>query len=372
MNFVNIDLAIFLLILAVAGVASWYGYRQVKSEAVYLFAGRKTGFFALTSTLVMTEFNTATLIAFSSLGYYAGIRALLLPLIFLIAISFYAVAVAKKWKEFDGSSVAEFFSKKYDKRIGKAVSAILLIAMSCFTASYIKSLAMIFSPLFPMVSMWLLSAILVAIILVVTLRGGLVAIIQVDLVSFVLVCIFFPALLYFAAGKIDGDISTALSSVAGAKIALPSRFVISLICISMFTYILAPWYGQKIFAAKTKKIAFTSTITASVFVFLLYSCAVLAVALFRTTGATLSNIEQGFPEAIHFFLPAGWRGFGYSILFIAATTTLAGVWSAMSTMVIVDFLPSRNQSKFSRGLIITLLIAVFTYILSNTFIDQVF
>jgi len=47
------------------------------------------------------------LIAFSSLGYYAGIRALLLPLIFLIAISFYAVVVAKKWKEFDGSSVAE-------------------------------------------------------------------------------------------------------------------------------------------------------------------------------------------------------------------------------------------------------------------------
>ena len=52
--------------------------------------------------------------------------------------------------------------------------------------------------------------------------------------------------------------------------ALPFRFVTTLIVLTCFTYIAAPWYGQKIFAARTERIAFLGAGIAAVLVFLLY------------------------------------------------------------------------------------------------------
>ncbi len=77
-----------------------------KSEDYYA-VGKSLGIFALTETLVMTELNISTLIAFLSLGYLYGFSALSLGMIFLISLLFYSFAAAKKWKNFD---VICFFS----------------------------------------------------------------------------------------------------------------------------------------------------------------------------------------------------------------------------------------------------------------------
>src|SRR3989338_9316316 len=95
----------------------------------------------------MTEFNSATLISFSSLGYIAGFWALVLPFIFLFGLIFYALTVAEKWKAFDGLSVAGFFSKRYGKNMGTYASILLLLAMLGFSAAYIKSLILLFHPI---------------------------------------------------------------------------------------------------------------------------------------------------------------------------------------------------------------------------------
>ncbi|NGX37878.1 MAG: hypothetical protein K1000chlam2_01044 [Chlamydiae bacterium] len=116
----------------------FFGMR-VKKTASYWVADRKTSLFALTATLVMTEFNTATLIAFSSMGYLAGKRALFLPLVFLIGLLFYAVTVAKKWKAFNGLSVASFFSKRYGRDIGCWINRdgeLLCRAITCYSSIF--------------------------------------------------------------------------------------------------------------------------------------------------------------------------------------------------------------------------------------------
>lgn len=63
----------------------------------------------------MTELNTSTLIGFSSLGYVYGFSAISLGLVFLLGLFFYAITVAKKWKEFDAISVTQFFQYRYNK-----------------------------------------------------------------------------------------------------------------------------------------------------------------------------------------------------------------------------------------------------------------
>jgi len=193
------DIGFFLAFILLLIGSGLYRARGVNSEGAYLLAGRNAGFLSLTATLVMTEFNTATLISFASMGYLVGLRALLLPLIFLIGLLFYALTVAKKWKSYNGLSVASFFSERYGRDIGLFASSTLLIAMAGFSGVYVKSLCMLFAPHFPGVSPWLLSAGLVALVLLMTWRGGLVSIIRSDLLSGIVILAFFPVLAFFAA-----------------------------------------------------------------------------------------------------------------------------------------------------------------------------
>ena len=48
--------------------------------------------------------------------------------------------VAKKWKAFNGVSVATFFINNYGKNVGRFASFTLLASMAGFSATYIKSL----------------------------------------------------------------------------------------------------------------------------------------------------------------------------------------------------------------------------------------
>ena len=50
-------------------VIAWTAWRRVVRAETFLIADRTVGLFPLIATLVMTEFNTSTLFAFSAAGY---------------------------------------------------------------------------------------------------------------------------------------------------------------------------------------------------------------------------------------------------------------------------------------------------------------
>jgi len=365
----------YLVLFALSFIFIAIGFTtRFKNESSYLVAERKTGFFALTATLVMTEFNTATLLSFASLGYLSGLWGLVMPFIFLIGLVFYALTVAKKWKLFNGLSVAVFFSTRYGNDLGRLVSFVLLISMSGFSATYVKSLVILFNPLFPFMSEWQLSGVLVCLILSITLRGGLIAIIYTDIISFVLTLIFFPIMLFtvWKSNSVSLHDITLISIINdGSKIISP-YFVTSLIVLTMFTYIIAPWYGQKIFSAKSEKVAYLSVFTAAIVIFCLYGLVILPASLLHLNGIQLSNSEQALPYILHQMMPIGLRGLGYGILFAASATTLTGVWNAMAAMCVSDFFGNKITENRNRTWIITLGFAFTSYLLSNIFVDKIF
>lgn len=334
----------------------------------YLVADRKTSLLALTATLVMTEFNTATLISFSSLGYLAGPYALWLPAVFLIGLSFYALTVAGKWKSFNGLSVASLFTERYGRDIGIMASGALLFAMLGFSAAYVKSLSLLFAPLIPQVGPWALSSFLVVFVLVMMLRGGLISIIRTDLFSFWVMILFFPFMALFAY-RYGGSGPVAIAQPTSL---LPPRFVISLIFLTMFTYILAPWYGQKIFSANSRKTAFLSVLFSAVLVFILYSLAVLSTWFFRKKGVIACSPEEALPYVIAHVLPKGLRGLGYALLFAASATTLSGVWSAMTSLVVGDFFQKKGEQSYQRSMGLTLVFALSSLLLANVLVEGVF
>lgn len=359
-----IDLLLFLLVATFFLIVGLFRGKRASTELSYLVAERKTGLFALTCTLIMTEFNSGTLIAFSSMGYLAGYKAICLPGVFLVGLLFYAVTVAKKWKAYDGISVAGFFTQRYGRLFGKMASLCLMAAMVGFSATYVKSLTLIFAPIFSSHSGWMLSGILVGGVLVMTLRTGLVSIIRTDILSTLLMVIVFPSLIYFVCSLPQG------LAVVEPTI-LPTRFLISLFVLTMFTYILAPWYGQKMFAARSQKIAYIAVILAAVFVFFLYGIACFATALLRKKGIEVAAAQEALPHLMRLALPQGVRGLFYALLFLSSATTLTGVWNALSGMLIHDFLSEKVQNNALRPISMTLGFAILSFLLANTLVDHV-
>lgn len=325
----------------------WFSRRSAASPGEFLIADRAVGPFPMVATLVMTEFNASTLLAFSAAGYRAGPMALALPLVFLVGLAFYTLTVARPWKRFNRLSVAELFAERYSPRLGRLASLMLLAAMTGFCATYVKSLGLIFQPLMPSLPFWLLTAVLSAGVLAVIVPGGLTSVVKSDVVSFVVTIVLLPSIL--AIGVVKSRPLGGLASVfPGEQLAvmpieqwthpaLPFWFVTSLIVLTCFTYITAPWYGQKMFAAKDESTAFVAVGCASVLVFVLYGSMVLAAAHLRVITPGLADPQMAVPHMVLAWLPVGVRGVGLALLFAAALTTLAGVWTAMAAMLAADF-----------------------------------
>ncbi len=376
------DILAFVALLLLLTGAGWRRASSVASSAAsFTVASRDLALFPLVATLVMTEFNTSTLLAFAAAGYGAGPMALALPAVFLVGLLFYTVTVARAWKRFDRLSVAELFTVRYSKGVGRTASLLLLLAMTGFTATYVKSLTLLFTPLAPA---WLpvpaLSALLSIIVLLAVLPGGLVSIVRADVVAFVATIVLLPLLLVI--GMRQSALTGGLASVFPASqlslnpaaqwnsTALPMRFVSTLMVITCFTYIAAPWYGQKIFAARSTSVAFRAVGISAILVFLLYGAVVLAAAHLRAAQPVLADAQLAVPTMVLVWLPAGLRGVAYAVLFGAALTTLAGVWSAMATMIAADFGgPQLSTVSSQRTLLV--LFAISSWLGATFLVDQI-
>lgn len=339
-----VDVAGFVAFFA---VLAWAASRRASNARQFLVADRSVALVPLIATLVMTEFNTSTLLAFSALGYSAGPMALALPLVFLIGLAFYTATVARPWKRFNRVSVAELFASRFSPALGRFAAVMLLTAMTGFCATYVKSLTLIFQPLMPALPEWIAGALFTVIVVGVVLPGGLISVIRSDLVSFAVAVIVLPLLLALgatASGKMGGLAAAFPIDQLGVHPieqwthpALPFWFVTSLIVLTCFTYIAAPWYGQKIFAARSERTAIAAVAWSSVLVFVLYGVTVLAAAHYRVVAPNLADPQLVVPLMMIDWLPSGVRGIGYGVLFAAAVTTLGGVWTAMAAMIAVDF-----------------------------------
>lgn len=360
----------------------WVGRHRAQSANAYLVADRSIGLWPLVATLVMTEFNTSTLLAFSAAGYGAGPMALALPFVFLVGLSFYCVTVAKPWKRFNGVSVAQLLTERFGSTLGRFASALLLLAMTGFSATYVKSLTLIAAPLVPAplapaLSPWLLSALLSAVVVAVVLRGGLLSVVRSDIVGFALTLVIIPLLLWLGwralpeaglSGTFPADQLQFNPVAQWNHPALSFRFVTTLIVLTCFTYISAPWYGQKIFAAKNERTAFVAVGISAMVIFLLYGALVLGAAFYRASAPPLTDAQTVVPAMIGRWLPAGLRGVGFAMLFMAALTTLAGVWSAMAAMLNGDFQRAGSVSGQRFAIVV---LAVLCWLGANLLVDDI-
>lgn len=105
-------------------------------------------------------------------------------------------------------------------------------------------------------------------------------------------------------------------------------------------------------------------------VFLLYASVQLAASLLPSDAPNLADSQLALTSMIHLWFPPGVAGLAYAVLFAVATTTLAGVWSAMVAMIVSDF-GTRWQRSIGIQRVLTLALAVLSWLCANLLVEDI-
>lgn len=352
-----IILGVFLLILF---MVAYLSNRRVSDYEDFNLAGKKTGLFALTATLVAAEFNTATLIGGASVAYSFGTVGIwYTSLIFIPVFLTYALTVSKRYRRLNIETVPQYFERRFgNKNLGaqtRVLTTIITLFYAWFApASYLAGISVIGSILLG-VNPILFSVTIVVICLVLSLAGGLMTAIGLDIVAFIMIVIGVPTIFFIGLDAAGGLSNLAqvyepkllsLKPVWDTDVNFPIALTWGLQI--TFLYIASPWYGQRIFSAKNEDVAFKGMIFNTGLITILYAFIALATMLAKVSMPELARPEEALPLLIANFGHPIIQGLLLVMLLLVGTSTMIAVWnSAISTIMsdIVRRYLAKNKSE---------------------------
>lgn len=375
----TLDLTILALYMVFIVSVGLYKAGRVRESDDFLVAGRNLGFLVLTGTLVMTEFNTTTMISYSAFGYTAGLYATMLPIGLMVGMWVYGFVFSKRWKRINATSIADFFELRYGKRFRHVAAILFVISLLLISATYLKAAAKIFSVALGLSEFWT-AVILYLIVFAFTLWGGLVSVAWTDLASAILVAIGVPVLLGFAYWNAGGF--AGLAEAFDAKYLtwqttsmmddpfLPFSLILGIVLGNVLNGQGYPWTAQRMFAAKDEQTAFRSMLVAAALVSVLYMMPIATSAFARVRFDGLEDPELGFAYAVVNWLPVGITGLMLAVILAIAQTTVSSIWNTTASMLSHDVYkqllrPEASSEQVLRiGRWSTVFIAAFSFLVS--------
>lgn len=256
-----IILGIIYLILGIAAS------KTIKTTSDYFLAGRKLGIIPVTFTLIATQLGGGMLLGTSqeaySIGYYGILYTLGISLGFLLLGCFFA----QRLQSLNVATTAQLFETKYHspglKKLASIFSIVtlcgLLIAQIIASKTVIMSLGITNELIF--ILFW-------AFIIFYTVLGGLKAVAITDLFQVVYILIIFGGTFFYCVKSgYTFPLFTAQQNFSTTA-QLSMATIIPLLLMPALFSLIEQDLAQKLFAARTKKIAALSALFASLFIIL--------------------------------------------------------------------------------------------------------
>jgi solute:Na+ symporter, SSS family len=386
MNISILDLLIVIsYIIAIIGYGIWRS-RNVKDSAGFLVAGRSLGLFVLVATVVMTEFNTATMVGYSSFGYQAGFYSQLILFAMFLGFICYTFIVSKRWKRINATSIIELFEIRYNKGFRLLTTFMIVMLLLFFSPAYLRAVGLIFASSLGL-SLTATVIIISGTVLLFSVVGGLTAVAHTNTLSFIITIIALPLMWYFTrshAMDMGGP-----QQVFEAKYlvpnpvgmwndpAMPFSFIFATYVLLFLIYMQAPWYAQLMTAARNEKIAYASMGIGAVLIVVLYGIAIQVAAYVKVGFPNLPDPQLALAMSINNWVPVGITGLLLAVILGIGQTTMGTIWNNIVSITSNDiykriFHPDASEKKMLRfSRIATLAIAIFTIIVSITIVDQV-
>lgn len=334
------NIADILGVAAIFVIIGYVGYRssrEVQCVDDFTLAGSRLGRIQAGFSMAATEFGGSSLIGAMAYCYTIGIAGAWWDWAAVPALVLLGVFFAGKIKLPRMVTVTEFFERRYNRptRTLATIMHLLAIVTQLSTQFMVGAVALNGVLSVPKTLGLLLS---VTFVVLYTMGGGLIAVVNTDVVQFIIIVASIAVALPIALSHTGG--------LAGLSAALPDGFlsfgnidaatVISWCLFCFFTYATNQHYIQRVLAAKdaaTARFAFVFT-GASYFVY------GLAVALLGVCIVVLlpgiSDPNMGYALLIESYMPAGVAGLILGGIFAASMSTADSMLLAASTLFVND------------------------------------
>ncbi|MGW4214043.1 sodium:solute symporter [Lentzea sp. NPDC004789] len=339
----------------------WWGMRRATSKSEYLVAGRRLGFGMYSGTMSAVVLGGASTIGGVGLGYKFGISGAWMVFAIGLGILLLSALFARRIVRLKVYTVSQML----DLRYGGNSSTISGLVMAAYTLMLTVTSTIAYSTIFN-VLFGLPKPVGViiggSIVVLYSVLGGMWSITLTDIVQFVVKTVGILFLLLpislATAGGLDG-IRERLNNPAVFDVGnIGTTTIVTYLLIYVFGLLIGQDIWQRVFTAKSPKVATWGGITSGLY------CLVYAVAgaLIGLAGKALypniANKDEAFATIVENLLPTGVRGLVLAAALAAMMSTSSGALIACATVVSNDIWRRRSESDVHGNRMFTLVTGI--------------
>jgi solute:Na+ symporter, SSS family len=358
----TIDLAIIAAyIVGIVFIGFWVGRKKEDSEG-YFLAGRGMSWPLVGFALIAANFSGSLYLGLAGAGYDQGIAVWNYEWMATLVLLFFAVLILPIYLQSKISTVPEFLERRYDHRARKAFSAFNVVTgMLIDSAGAMFAGALVLSLLFPDVP---LMVHIIAIALLgggYVILGGLQAVMITDTIQGVLLFIAGGVIFVMVFGEFgyDWGVLPELAGEDGFTIAPPpdDEFLpwpglfTGAIWLGFYVWITNHMVVQKVLSAKNLDHGRWGALFAGMMQLPLLVLLIFPGILARGVFEDLEDPDLAWPSLVFEFLPIGIRGVVVAALIAALMSTLDSVLNGASSLVINDWVKTRDKEYTERQLL---------------------
>lgn len=339
------DLGIVIAALVATLFIGVWASTKIKNTEDYFLSGRNLGLIVLVCTLAATEIHPGTVIGQGSRGYELGLYGLWWPIIFGSSLVLSAAFLAARYARLRQTTVADYIEMRYGRVASGIMSIVLISTMTAMLGVYLFGTTLVFKLALGW-DMGITAAVLFSVAVLYTILGGFKAVAYTDILQMVLLVVgitvtFFVAM--FQAGGF-GALHTAfppelmsLRPLSATRLPELSLGVIIGFFISQNgVWAGAPWYAQRLYAAKSVKIGYTAYWWNVVFVTAIYIMTMLTAAFVRVLNPEIPPDHSVAYAFIH-LAPIGIVGLALAGMMGVFMSTTDSILNTNVTMIMKDW-----------------------------------
>lgn len=369
-NWILVFTGIYLLVIVVLGLV--YS-RKVQDSDDLVIAGRKLSFVFLVPSIIATWICAGAMMGAAGYAYLYGMQGVIFdPWAPALCMLLIAVFFASRMRRARYTTVTDFFNARYNRRMGFLYTIIQILSALAWLGGQLVALGIIVYLTTGFDKSYAI-AIATAVIIVLTVSGGLWALSRVDTLGFILIVaglvVMIPYVLEAVGGvgnfwatarNLEGLPTWALTPVRGEEGYLWYTGIWAILL-----YISA-WAAlslgdtpsqvlmQRALAAKDEKTAVAGFFTGSVLYLLIGLIPVMIGIAVFTSGQLVTTAEQAenvLPWAAYNFLPP-WAGVLFIVTLAAAIISTSGNSAlVISTLIGHNIYRNYNPRASSRQIL---------------------
>lgn len=369
-------LDIFSLIIFFVGIG-FVGYistKKIKSSKQYILADRKLTKFQAGISMAASDMGGSSIVGASAYVYVIGLSGAFWNLSAVPALIILGFIITKKLRNLEISTVPEFIGNRYSNRLRLFTSILHILGLSTMvSAQFLVSATAINVLLGVPQNIALIISLLI--VLLYTAGGGLIAVVNTDVVQFFVMIISMLVMIPACINNI-GSIGELINNVpkeflSFRELGFWTPFSWVLLCV--FLYGTNQTYLQRVFASKDAKTASFSFYFTGL-AYIVYGCIIgfLGLAMYVILP-NLSDPNLGFALLIQKVLPSGVTGIALGGLFAATMSTADSMLIGASSLFVNDVYCSyinKNASDkqiLNTTRIVTIVVAIGGIVISKLF-----